>query len=417
MMFTTTTTLLLSLASAIAIVDARVEIGDGSVLERATVIVGDDGRIQAVGVDLPVPLGQTRVDGKERTLTPGFIETRGQLGLTEVPAEPSTNDYALEGKSVTPGFRAADGFNARSLRIPIEREEGITSAVTSPSSGLLAGTGAWFELSGEPSAAPDPREPIAMFGSVSQEAVDVTGRARGALWLRLREVLDDVRYYQRNRAAYERNDARELSLPRVHLEALLPVVKGELPLVLNAHRASDVRAAVRLKQDEDLDVIVTGGAEAWLVADELARAQVPVILHPSIMEPWSFEALRVRDDSAMRLARAGVKLVITANGNWDQNARRLRQEAGIAVAHGLDRKAALRAITLTPAEVFGKADELGSVTKGKRANLVLWSGDPLELSSVAEKLWIDGEELPHDNRQRALAERYLQRPPPRGDGT
>jgi imidazolonepropionase-like amidohydrolase len=126
------------------------------------------------------------------------------------------------------------------------------------------------------------------------------------------------------------------------------------------------------------------------------------------MEPWAFEALRVRDDAAKLLAEAGVKLVVTANGGWDQNARRLRQEAGIAVAHGLDRNAALRAITLSPAEVFGKERELGSVTKGKRANLVLWSGDPLELSTVAEHVWIDGREMSLDNRQRALAEKYLQ---------
>src|SRR5690606_33817260 len=150
-------------------------------------------------------------------------------------------------------------FQPLSVRIPIEREEGITSAVTSPTHGLLAGTGSWFDLTGELSAAPDPSRPLAMFGSVAQGAVDVTGGSRGALWLRLREVLDDVREYDRNRAAYARNTARTLSLSRLHLEAMVPVVKGQLPLVLEAHRASDVLAAVRLKREEGIEVIVAGG--------------------------------------------------------------------------------------------------------------------------------------------------------------
>lgn len=400
---------LLTLSSAFAIEGVRVEVGDGSVLEKATVLVGDDGRIQAVGEDVRLPSGVERIDGSDKTLTPGFIETRAQLGLTEVLAEESTNDHALSANAVTPAFRAADGFQPLSVRIPIEREEGITSAVTSPTHGLLAGTGSWFDLTGELSAAPDPSRPLAMFGSVAQGAVDVTGGSRGALWLRLREVLDDVREYDRNRAAYARNTARTLSLSRLHLEAMVPVVKGQLPLVLEAHRASDVLAAVRLKREEGIEVIVAGGAEAWLVAKELAAAKVPVILRPSTMQPWSFEALRARDDSAALLAAAGVKLVLSAAGQGEQDARRLRQEAGIAVAHGLDRDAALRAITLSPAEVFGKASELGSVTPRKRANLVLWSGDPLELSTVAERVWIDGRAMSLENRQRALAEKYLQR--------
>lgn len=408
---TTMTTVLLSVACAFAIENARVEVGDGSVMEKATVVIGDDGRILDVGAAVKVPAGATRIDGSGKTLTPGLIETRGQLGLVEVLAEETTNDHGLSTDPVTPGFRAADGFNPSSIRIPIEREEGITSAVTSPTFGLLAGTGAFFDLTGEPSAAPDSKRPVAMFGSVSQSAVDSVGKSRGALWLRLREVLDDVRFYKKNRAAYDKNGARELSLSRVQLEALVPVTDGELPLVLDANRASDILLALRLKTDENIDVILTGGAEAWLVADEIKRADVPVILHPSIMEPWGFEALRVRDDAAMRLHQAGVKLVLTANGSWDQNARRLRQEAGIAVAHGLDRNAALRAITLSAAETFGKGKELGSVTKGKRANLVLWSGDPLELSSVAEHVFIDGRDMSLDNRQRALAERYLEKKP------
>ncbi|MFZ9888198.1 MAG: amidohydrolase family protein, partial [Myxococcota bacterium] len=232
---------------------------------------------------------------------------------------------------------------------------------------------------------------------------------RGALWLRRREVFDDVRRYQEARGDYERNALRSLGLSRVHLEAMVPVVAGELPLVLEAHRASDLLAAIRFAEAEGIRLVLAGGAEAHLVARELAAAKVPLLLRPSAQEPWSFDALRVRDDCAARLEAAGVHLVLTAGGGWDQNARRLRQEAGLAVAHGLPREAALVAITSRAAAAFGKAAEVGTVEVGKRANLVLWSGDPLELSTVAERVFIDGKELTLENRQLELARRYLQR--------
>lgn len=401
---------LCTLVGTIAIEHVRVEVGDGQVLPDATVILDDGGRIVAVGPTVVPPADAKLVDGRGKTLTPGLIETRSQLGLVEVVGEESSADHASGDDPITPGFRAVDGFHPLSMRIPVEREEGITSVVSSPTTGLLAGTGAWVDLSGDLAAAPDPTRPVAMFGSVAEPAVQTLGRSRGLLWLRLREVFDDVRRYRAARGAYDRNALHPLRLPRVHLEAMIPVVAGKLPLVLEAHRASDLLAALRFAKTEGVRLVLAGGAEAHLVARELAAAQVPVLLRPSAQEPWSFDALRVRDDSAAQLEAAGVHLVLTAGGGWEQSARRLRQEAGIAVAHGLPREAALRAITSRAAAAFGKGDELGTVTVGKRANLVLWSGDPLELSTVAERVFIDGRELPQQNRQLDLARRYLQRP-------
>lgn len=397
---------LLLLASSFTLENVRVEIGDGQVLESATVVV-DEGRIVSVAEGKRPIVGQ-RIDGRGKTLTPGFIETQGQLGVAEVLGEASSVDHSAGDGHLSPGFRAGDGFQPRSVRIPVEREEGITSAIACPSSGVLSGTGVWFELTGRQEDAPDPTAPVAMFGSVSQAAIDLAGRSRGALWLQLREAVADARLYKARKAAYDRAELRTLSLPRVHLEALLPVLDGRLPLVLTAQRASDILAVLRFAREEKIRVVIAGGAEAWLVAPELERAGVPVIYQPSLMEPFGFEALSVRDDGAALLHGAGVKIVLTANAGWDESARRLRQEAGIAVAHGLPRRAALRAITLAPAEVFGKGEALGSVAAGKRANLVLWSGDPLELSSVVEALWIDGEPISLDNRQRQLARKYLE---------
>jgi imidazolonepropionase-like amidohydrolase len=399
--------LALAVPSAFAIENVRVEVGDGTVLDKATVVV-DGGKITAVGEGVKVPAGAERVDGAGRTLAPGFVETRGQLGLIEVLMEGSTNDHRATGL-FTPALRVAEGFYTASVRIPIEREEGVTSSIISPTGGVIAGPAYWVDHTGAPDSAPDPATPLAMFGRVDRRAADMAGGTRAALWLKLREVFDDVRFYKKNRAAYDRAQSRKLALSRVHLEAMIPVVDGKLPLVLQAYRASDIVAAIRFAKEQKVGLVLMGAMEGWLVADQIKAAGVPVIVQPSLQEPWGFESLRVRDDLAAALERAGVRVIITANENWDQNARRIRQEAGIAVAHGLSRGAAWRAVTLEPARAFGRDKQLGTIAKGKRADLVLWSGDPFELSSVAERIWIAGAPMSLDTRQRQLSRRYLER--------
>ena len=341
-------------------------------------------------------------------LTPGFIELHSTIGLKEVDLEPSTTDDGLDGLLLAPGFRATDGFNPQTAWIPFAREEGLTSVVVAPTHGLLAGTGVWVPLTGKLDAMPDPKAPTAMFGAVGSGAADAAGGARGGVWLKLREAFADARAYGKNRAAFEQNRWRTLALPPLHLEALQPIVTGKLPLVLAMDRASDILTALTFAKDEGVRLVVLGGAEAWLVSKQLAQAKVPVVLVPSEQLPASFEALYARDDAATLLAKAGVPLVL---GCSDFQKRRLRQEAGIAVAYGLDRAVALSAITLAPAKALGLEKDVGTVEAGKRADVVLWSGDPLELSTVAERVFIGGEEQPQASRQRALVERYLQRVP------
>lgn len=388
--------------------NATLETGDGTVLSPASVWVDDAGIIRGVGTSLRVPAGTQRINGSGRTLTPGLIESQSQLGLTEVLMEASADDTTLSTPSPvpTPALRAADGFNPHSVRIPITREEGVTTAIISPEGKLLYGMGYAADLSGTLATRPSPQTPIALFGGLTAHDLEAAGDSRGGAWLRLREIFDDVRFYDSQKTDFDEGDMRALSLSRVHLEAMVPVVQGRLPLVLRVHRAVDLLAAIEFQKEQKIRLIVTGAAEAWLVAKELAAAGIPVILQPSIQAPYSFDAFAARDDSAALLAKAGVTLLVTAGEDWDENQRRLRQEAGIAVAHGLPRNAAIRAITQTPAQVFGLPDR-GAISVGKRADLVLWSGDPLELSTVVEKLWIAGREQSLDTRQKALARRYL----------
>ncbi len=395
-----------TLAAPLAIENVTVEVGDGTVLNRVTVVI-DNGRITAVGPG-SAPAGATRLDGSDKVLAPGFIESTSQLGLVEVGLEDGTVDDHLEDQVLSPAFRAADGLNVLSVRLAISREEGVTSTVVAPRGGVISGTGYWLDLVPALERRPDPTRPLAMFGAIGHSAIAEAGGARGGLWLTLRQLIEDTRFFTRNRSAIDRGESRPLVASPLHLEAFVPVVEGRLPLVLEADRATDILAALELAAAYKLRLVIGRGAEAWRVADALAKAKVPVILQPSMQTPWSFETLLARDDAAARLHQAGVPLLISS-GDSDQNLRRLRQEAGIAVANGLPHAEAVRAITSRPAEVFGKLAELGTVSVGKRANLVLWSGDVLELSSVAERVFIDGVELPQDNRQRRLVERYMKR--------
>ncbi len=401
------TWLALVVAAPVVIENARVEIGDGRVLERGSVAF-DKGRLTYIGAT--APKGGTRIDGAGKTVSPGLIETRSQLGLIEVELENSTLDFEYKHGALRPAFRAADGFDPKSLVIPIARGGGITSAITEPAGGVIAGSGSWFDLTGKLVARPDPRTPVAMFGHVGKEASAYTGQARGGIWLKLRELFADTRFYEKNRAAFDRRQARALTASAAHLEAMIPVLHGRLPLVLEAHRASDILTALEVAAGEGIRLIIAGGSEAHLVGKELARRGVAVILTPSVQTPWAFETLAARDDAATLLHAAGVPLIISA-GHFGHHTRRLRQEAGLAVAYGLPHEAAMRAITLTPARVFGRAGELGSLDKGKRANLVVWSGDPLEVTTRAEQIFIDGEPQALATRQTELAKRYLPAPP------
>jgi imidazolonepropionase-like amidohydrolase len=408
-------------ATPCAFENARVEVGDGTVLEAATVVVAG-GRIAAVGTEVEIPEAARRIDAEGKVITPGLIEVRSRLGLAEVLAVTDANDHALEG-DVTPAFRAAEGFNPFSIWIPITREEGVTSAVTAPTGSLVYGQGYWFDLTGELGAAPRPDAPLAMFGGVGRRAASVAGGARGGVWLSLRSLIADARFYRENQRRFDAGQSRTLAAPPVHLEALLPVLDGSLPLVLDVDRASDILAALALAREENLRIVIFGGAEAWRVAPAIAEAGVPVVLVPSGQLPGSFDELHARDDAPALLEAAGVTVVLSAFG-WHNNIRRLRQEAGLAVAFGLPRARALAAITSGPARLYGKDGEVGSLLPGRRANLVVWDGDPLEMTSTAETVLIDGIARATTNRQHRLAERYRARgaaaseaPPAEAPGT
>jgi imidazolonepropionase-like amidohydrolase len=380
---------------------ATVETGTGQRLVDTSVWV-EKGVIQAIGAP-SVPASVPRLDGQGRVLTPGFIESQTAMGALVVEMEQDGQDHDA-GEGMHPAFRALDGWDPYSLRMPIAREQGVTTIVAKPSGGMISGQGAALDLSTSASATQTPAPPI-MFASVTG------GKNRGQTWLKLREAFEDARYYKQQ-GGLKAPHAAELSLRPMHLDALYEVMQGRMPLILNLHRLADVLTAIQWKKEMaaqgfPLQLILSGAGEAWLAAKELAAAQIPVILTPSRQMPRSLDELRVRDDQATLLMEAGVDVIISTD---DVRVGRLRQEAARAVAFSLPYASALAAISSVPARVLGLKDR-GAIEVGRRADLVLWSGDPFEPQSAVQKLWIAGKDTDLNHRQKELAKAYLAKAP------
>lgn len=390
-------------AQDVAIVGGQVHTGSGEVIEGGTVLIRA-GSVQAVGPDVTVPDGVPRFDARGKVVTPGLFDLGTQIGLVEVGLEAQTRDTGMEEDAVTAALDVLDGVNPHSTLIPVNRLGGITTVLSSPSGGLIAGRGAVLDLIGGSLGRMLVQPRAAMVANYGSGAAEAAGGSRGAASLRLREVLEDARFWRENRAQFDRGAARPLSHSRLDLEALQPVLAGETPLVVQVDRASDILAVLRIARDYGLRLVVAGGAEAWMVADSLAAADVPVVLKPLTSLPSSFDRLGARFDNAAVLHEAGVRVALSTFDT--HNARNLVHEAGNAVRYGLPWEVALRGVTLEPARALGLADRYGSLEPGRVGNVVVWSGDPFELSSRAEAVVIRGEVMPEDSRQRDLFERY-----------
>jgi imidazolonepropionase-like amidohydrolase len=391
-------------AQTVAITGGRVLTGTGTTLDSATIVVRD-GRIAAVGAGVAVPAGATVFDARGKVVTPGLINSYTTIGVVEIEAVNETSDAASSNDRITAAFDVVYGLNPVSTLIPIERDGGVTSAVVAPAAraSIIGGKGALIHLSGSRADSMIDRAPVAMFGVLDESAAERTGGARGTAVLRLRELLEDVRDYAANPAAYENRDRRDLSLSRLDLEAMVPVVQGKLPLVLVVERAPDILNALALAREFKLRLVIAGAAEGWMVGDAIAAARVPVIMNPLTDIP-GYDNLAATLENAARLRKAGV---VIAFATFDaHNARNLRFLAGNAVANGLPYDAAIEAITSAPARIWGADADIGTVAVGREANLVIWSGDPLELMTRAERVFIHGQDMPPDNRQRELLARY-----------
>ncbi|MDQ3949899.1 MAG: amidohydrolase family protein [Gemmatimonadota bacterium] len=398
-------------AQTVAITGARVFPVSGPPIDNATVLIRG-GRIAAVGANVAIPADARRVDAAGRWVTPGLVDAMTALGAYEIGAVNNTVDIRPRGReSIAASFRVWLGLNPSSVLLTPARNDGVTSVGVAPSGGLIAGQAAIIDLVSSTSTLDMVRRaPVAMVAQVGppQGAGIAT---RGELIDRLREVLADARTFSRRRAEFERRQTREFAASRLDLEALLPVVEGRLPLIVETDKAADIEGALGIAQEFGLRLIVAGGAEAWMLANRLAAARVPVLTNATNNIPSSFATLGSRQENAALLRRAGVTVALIGGPTEAFNVRNIRQEAGNAVAYGMPWEEALRAVTLVPATLLGVADRIGSLEVGKDANVVVWSGDPFEFTTVAERVFIRGREIAEPSRQDMLMERYRSLPP------
>lgn len=374
------------------------------VIENGSVVIRD-GAVVAVGANVQFDEADaTVIDAEGGWITPGLFHPHTQLGLVEVGAEGSTRDTAADDSSFTAALDVADGFNPSGTHIDEARAEGITRFAVHPSTGsaIIAGRGALADSSGDYDSLFESRR--FMLVDLSSRGASTAGGARTAAWAFLRSAIEDARFYPGRFMAHHEGDA----IDRYDAAAMVGVVRGEMPLIMMMDRASDIRRALAFAEDyPTIRIIIAGAAEAHLVADALAAANVPVIYDPMRNLPDSFDTLASSNDGASILHAAGVQTAYTTVGSdLYFNPRLLPQHASIAVAHGAEWADAFRSITLTPAELFGVGDQYGALAAGYAADVVVWDGDPLEVMSAPTTVIIDGEVQNLETRQTRLRDRY-----------
>ncbi|HEX5634955.1 MAG TPA: amidohydrolase family protein, partial [Gemmatimonadales bacterium] len=355
-------------AQTVAITGGTVHTAAGAPIERGTVLLRD-GRIVAVGGDVTVPADARRIDATGKVVTPGLFLGSSTLGvkLFETGGIGDTRESTKQG-DVNASFLVADGLDAAHVTIPVARMEGITTAVTVPEGGLVSGQAALLDLDGSSADEMLVRRGVAMTVTLSQGSKSAGGGTRAGSVARFRQLLLDAREYSKRRQDYRTARIQPLSAPATELEAMLPVLRGEQPVLVTANRRSDIETVLRLKREFGLRVILVGAREGWQVAAELAKERVPVGVDPLANIP-GFDAPAARLDNAALLREAGVPVFILAS---DQSKyRTLRHEAGNAVRHGVSWDDALAGITRVPAEAFGMGDRYGTLAPGKVANVVV----------------------------------------------
>ena len=395
----------LATASSILIKDADIYASSGLLVKTNLYI--ENGKIAAIGAQSPAT-ADLEIQGLGKSITAGLFNSSTQLGTVEVSAIEQTVDFYSENETVTASLRIADVFNPRSTLIPHNRVHGLTHSLLIPESGthLFAGQVALVQLGNQPKVI---HPSLAVALDFTERGISLMGGSRAAALVQLRQALDDAKDFSRNRKAALAGDHRDYVLSYADLAALEPVVNGTKPLLVRTNRASDISVILELAKNFQLQLILSSALEGWMVADEIAKAQVPVIIDPIHNLPNSYESLGARLDNAKLLADAGVKLLFTGM-DWHNthNAYLVRQSAGNAVANGLDKSVAIAAMTTNPAQLFN-APVTGDIAIGDIADLVLWGGDPLELTSEAELVMIEGEIIPMKSRSLQLRDRYFDR--------
>lgn len=395
-----------------ALTNATIETITNGTIQNGTLIIAD-GKIADVGTNVSIPQGAKTIDCSGMTIYPGMIDGGTQIGLIEVSSDPRTRDNSEIG-DVIPHIQALTAVNPSSAIHPVTRVNGVTTALTMPSGGLFPGTAALINLHGY--------TPDQMYAGFKGVVMNFPATGRRGRWDR-RSDEDIKKAAEKNLQKLNDVWAKAIQYHKIdsasggkdqpyypEMEALMPVVRGEMKLLVNVNAANDIKAALKWIDEKGADAILCGVSEGWRVAEEIAKAGIPVVTGPVLSNPTrSYDRYDRPYANAGAMQKAGVKVAIRTNEV--ENVRNLPFHAGFAAAYGMGKEEALKAITIVPAEIFGVADMYGSLEKGKIANLFVASGDPFETRTQIKYVFIDGWNIPMVSRHTQLYEEYLNRAP------
>lgn len=403
-------------AATVAIVGGKLLTVTHGVIENGTVILSG-GKITAVGpaASTPVPSGAKVFDAKGMTVYPGLFDAETNLGLIEVGSDEASNDKAETADEIEPHMHVADAFHAETVRIPVERLNGITNAIVAPGSAdSISGQDAAIQLWGQGRDQMILVRDIALAmnfeGSVRRkgEGKSKFPSTRMGLATQLRQTFLDAEAYEAEQQAATKPEHKGPAPKRdLKLEALLPYLHGQKPVVLAARDGYEVEVAMQLAREFHLKVILNHITHAQDVLDEIASYHVPVIVGPIYDAPLANERYDAVYSLPAELARRGVLIALSSSGAGMGQSRNLPYAAGYAVAYGLPYDEALKAITLNPAKMFGLDNELGSLDVGKTGNVVIANGDPLDVRTAVKQVFISGTPIPMVSRQTQLRDEYM----------
>ncbi|WP_462151414.1 amidohydrolase family protein [Pseudoalteromonas xiamenensis] len=381
-------------ASSIAITNATIHTAtDSGVLQNASLVI-TDGKISAIN---PSEVkADTVIDAQGGIVTPGLISSMNQLGLVEVGAVGGSRDAGDDKAGID--FDPSTAYNPRSSLVAYARKGGITQDLIAPTGGetIFAGLAAAVELTGAFDS---------VIGSQKALVVEMGEKDKGSRAMSYKTLVDKLESHKQKLA--KKDDKKKDETPSTEEQVLTKVLTGKLPVIVEVQRAADILQLLKIKAQYNLNLVLSGANDAVLVADEIAKAKVPVIFSAMDNLPGNFDAMHANLANAGKLEKAGVKVMLTVAGDASHNMYQLRFDAGNAVSYGMSYDGAIKAVTSNVADVFGLTG--GKIAVGQKADVVLWNGDPLELSSHVVKMFINGEEISTQSRHDKLRDRYMKK--------
>ncbi|HUX06754.1 MAG TPA: amidohydrolase family protein [Acidobacteriota bacterium] len=402
-------------AETIAIINGNIVVGNGTVIENGTLLI-EDGLIKAVGANVEVPDGATLIDAGGMRVLPGFIDPCTTVGMVEVRAAQMTDDTNEATLTATPHMRAGDAINPDSSVIPVTRNAGITTVLVVPgNSNPINGQAAVINLCGRTVDEMLLADGVAQVFNLTQRAQrrDSYPSTRMGVFAFVRQTLYDARSYAEQSAKpassedEEGQSGEERKQPRkrdLAMEALIPVLKGDVPVIAEARTIQEIRAALAIAKEFNLRMILLNSAHAYKMLDEIKQSGYPVLLGTTFSVPGDTEPYDCYYSLAAKIHEAGIPFAFTTGSA--HSVRNLAEHASMAVAYGLPPAAALEALTIRPAEILGIADKVGTLEPGKIANVAIFDGCPLQIKSKVVRLIINGKDIPLVSRQEMLRDKF-----------